>query len=179
MERKTKKSSKNESVKLKKVHEEDELSLDDYTPTDDHDDMLTLDQIIKKFEEENKDTKLIDQDQFFDETSYLDLSDKDYEKIFDHFKELGYEVAGSKDDDFDNADMPEDFNEEDLENEIKIDKLINSTGSTKVSDKEVKDFYNQNKASFNYPERVRASHILIEVNPAQIKQEIISQDKKG
>ena len=117
MERKTKKSSKNESVKLTKVHEEDELSLDDYTPTDDHDDMLTLDQIIKKFEEENKDTKFIDQDQFFDETSYLDLSDKDYEKIFDHFKELGYEVAGSKDDDFDNADMPEDFNEEDLENE--------------------------------------------------------------
>lgn len=117
MERKTKKSSKNESVKLKKVHEEDELSLDDYTPTDDHDDMLTLDQIIKKFEEENKNTKFIDQDQFFDETSYLDLSDKDYEKIFDHFKELGYEVAGSKDDDFDNADMPEDFNEEDLENE--------------------------------------------------------------
>lgn len=117
MERKTKKSSKNESVNLKKVHEEDELSLDDYTPTDDHDDMLTLDQIIKKFEEENKDTKFIDQDQFFDETSYLDLSDKDYEKIFDHFKELGYEVAGSKDDDFDNADMPEDFNEEDLENE--------------------------------------------------------------
>ena len=117
MERKTKKSSKNESVKLKKVHEDDELSLDDYTPTDDHDDMLTLDQIIKKFEEDNKDTKFIDQDQFFDETSYLDLSDKDYEKIFDHFKELGYEVAGSKDDDFDNADMPEDFNEEDLENE--------------------------------------------------------------
>lgn len=117
MERKTKKSSKNESVKLKKVHEEDELSLDDYTPTDDHDDMLTLDQIIKKFEEENKDTKFIDQDQFFDETSYLDLSDKDYEKIFEHFKELGYEVAGSKDNDFDNADMPEDFNEEDLENE--------------------------------------------------------------
>ena len=117
MERKTKKSSKNESVKLKKAHEEDELNLDDYTPTDDHDDMLTLDQIIKKFEEENKDTKFIDQDQFFDETSYLDLSDKDYEKIFDHFKELGYEVAGSKDDDFDNADMPEDFNEEDLENE--------------------------------------------------------------
>lgn len=117
MERKTKKSSKNESVKFKKVHEEDELSLDDYTPTDDHDDMLTLDQIIKKFEEENKDTKFIDQDQFFDETSYLDLSDKDYEKVFEHFKELGYEVAGSKDDDFDNADMPEDFNEEDLENE--------------------------------------------------------------
>ena len=66
-----------------------------------------------------------------------------------------------------------------IENEIKIDKLIEATQSTKVSEKEVKDFYNKNIASFNYPERVRASHILIQVNPAQIKQEIIAQDKKG
>lgn len=117
MERKTKKTSKNEAVKIKKIQEDDELNLDDYTPTDDHDDMMTLDQIVKKFEEENKDTKFIDQDQFFDETSYLDLSDKDYEKVFEHFKNLGYEIAGSKDDDFDNADMPEDFSEEDIENE--------------------------------------------------------------
>ncbi len=117
MERKTKKTSKNEAVKIKKIQEDNELNLDDYTPTDDHDDMMTLDQIVKKFEEENKDTKFIDQDQFFDETSYLDLSDKDYEKVFEHFKNLGYEIAGSKDDDFDNADMPEDFSEEDIENE--------------------------------------------------------------
>ena len=117
MERKTKKISKNEAVKIRKIQEDNELNLDDYTPTDDHDDMMTLDQIVKKFEEENKDTKFIDQDQFFDETSYLDLSDKDYEKVFEHFKNLGYEIAGSKDDDFDNADMPEDFNEEDIENE--------------------------------------------------------------
>ena len=117
MERKTKKTSKNEAVKIKKIQEDNELNLDDYTPTDDHDDMMTLDQIVKKFEEENKDTKFIDQDQFFDETSYLDLSDKDYEKVFEHFKNLGYEIAGNKDDDFDNADMPEDFNEEDIENE--------------------------------------------------------------
>ena len=117
MERKTKKTSKNEAIKIKKIQEDNELNLDDYTPTDDHDDMMTLDQIVKKFEEENKDTKFIDQDQFFDETSYLDLSDKDYEKVFEHFKNLGYEIAGSKDDDFDNADMPEDFNEEDIENE--------------------------------------------------------------
>ncbi len=69
--------------------------------------------------------------------------------------------------------------DKDIENEIKIDKLIEATQSTKVSEKEVKDFYNKNIASFNYPERVRASHILIQVNPAQIKQEIISQDNKG
>ena len=69
--------------------------------------------------------------------------------------------------------------DKDIENEIKIDKLIEATQSTKVSEKEVKDFYNKNIASFNYPERVRASHILIQVNPAQIKQEIIAQDTKG
>ena len=69
--------------------------------------------------------------------------------------------------------------EEDIEKEIKLDKLVEATGKTKVTEKEVKDFYNQNKAMFNYPERVRASHILIEVNPAAIKQEIVSQDKEG
>ena len=69
--------------------------------------------------------------------------------------------------------------DKDIANEIKIDKLIEATQSTKISENDVKDFYNKNKAAFNYPERVRASHILIEANPAQIKQEIIAQDKKG
>jgi len=69
--------------------------------------------------------------------------------------------------------------EEDIEKEIKLDKLVEASGKTKVTDKEVKDFYNQNKKMFDFPERVRASHILIEVNPAAIKQEIVSQDKKG
>ncbi len=133
MERKTKKSTKTEAVKLKKVQEDEEISLDDYTPTDDHDDMMTLDQIVKKFEEENKNTKFIDQDQFFDETSYLDLTDKDYEKVFEHFKSLGFEVAGSKDDDFDNADMPEDFNEEDLENDDDFDDFDNEEQSAESS----------------------------------------------
>ena len=133
MERKTKKSTKTEAVKLKKVQEDKEISLDDYTPTDDHDDMMTLDQIVKKFEEENKNTKFIDQDQFFDETSYLDLTDKDYEKVFEHFKSLGFEVTGSKDDDFDNADMPEDFNEEDLENDDDFDDFDNEEQSAESS----------------------------------------------
>lgn len=70
------------------------------------------------------------------------------------------------------------FNE-DVEKELKLDKLVNSLGKGKVTDKDVKDFYNKNKAMFNFPERVRASHILIEVNPAAIKQEIVSEDKKG
>jgi len=68
---------------------------------------------------------------------------------------------------------------EDLTNEIKIDKLVEATADTKVSDKEISDFYTKNKASFDRPETVRASHILIEANPDKIKQEIINADKNG
>ncbi len=68
---------------------------------------------------------------------------------------------------------------EDLENEVKINKLVEATSDVKVSDKEVKDFYNQNKDRFNYPERVKASHILIEANPELIKKSIIDADKDG
>ena len=111
-------SEKSKNVVLDETQDEqNEMNLNDYTPVDDKDEILTLDEIIKKFEEENKDTKFIDQDEFFDETAYLDLTDKDYEKVFEHFKSLGYEVAGSKDDDFDNADMPEDFDESMMDEE--------------------------------------------------------------
>ena len=117
MERKVKKSTKESEVKIDNIENSvDEVNIDDYNPTDEKEDLMTLDQIVKKFEEANKDTKFIDQDEFFDETSYLDLSDQDYESIFDHFKELGYEVAGNKDD-LENEDMPEDFDENDLEND--------------------------------------------------------------
>ena len=63
---------------------------------------------------------------------------------------------------------------DDLINEIKVDKLVTATSDVKVSDKDVADFYNKNKASFNRPETVKASHILIEANPDKIKQDIIN-----
>ena len=69
--------------------------------------------------------------------------------------------------------------EEDLANVIKVDKLASAISDTSVSDKEVKDFYNENKAQFNFPERVRASHILIEANAELIKKSIIDADKDG
>ena len=68
---------------------------------------------------------------------------------------------------------------EDLSNEVKVNKLLEATSDIKVSDKEVKDFYNSNKERFNYPERVKASHILIEANPELIKKSIIDADKDG
>ena len=68
---------------------------------------------------------------------------------------------------------------EDIANEVKINKLVEATANVSVSDNDVKDFYNQNKAQFNYPQRVRASHILIEANPEMIRKNIIDADKDG
>lgn len=49
-----------------------------------------------------------------------------------------------------------------LENDIQVSKLIASISPVKISDAEVKKFYNENKTSkFTYPDSVKASHILI------------------
>lgn len=68
---------------------------------------------------------------------------------------------------------------EDLEQEIKVDKLVRAIEPIKISEAEAKKFYNLNKKNFDYPERVRASHILIQANPDIIKKDIIDGDKKG
>ncbi len=116
-----KKGGTNMAKKTKVVEKENIDDIDNVVVNDDENDgLMKLDQIIKKFENDNKSTKFIDQDDFFDATSYLDLTDKDYEEIFEHFKKLGYEVAGS-DDSLDDSDMPEDFNESDLENADQFD----------------------------------------------------------
>ena len=116
-----KKGGTNMAKKAKVVEKENIDDIDNVVVNDDENDgLMKLDQIIKKFENDNKSTKFIDQDDFFDATSYLDLTDKDYEEIFEHFKKLGYEVAGS-DDSLDDSDMPEDFNESDLENADQFD----------------------------------------------------------
>lgn len=116
-----KKGGTNMAKKAKVVEKENIDDIDNVVVNDDENDgLMKLDQIIKKFENDNKSTKFIDQDDFFDATSYLDLTDKDYEEIFEHFKKLGYEVAGS-DDSLDDSDIPEDFNESDLENADQFD----------------------------------------------------------
>lgn len=65
----------------------------------------------------------------------------------------------------------------DLAAQIKMKKLAAQAGSTEVSEKEAKDFYNKNIKQFKNGEQVRASHILIAVNPAQLKNEISSDPK--
>ena len=66
----------------------------------------------------------------------------------------------------------------DLKEEVKMKKLANELGSSTVSDAETKKFYNENIKRFTNPEKVRASHILISVNPKEIT-EIVKSDSKN
>lgn len=64
----------------------------------------------------------------------------------------------------------------DLTEEVKLKKLAQSLGTTAISDADAKNFYNKNLDKFKYPDKVRASHILIAVNPVEIE-EIVKSDK--
>lgn len=64
----------------------------------------------------------------------------------------------------------------DIEQELKVQKLVAMLKPVAVSDKEVADFYKANTASFQYPEKVKASHILISANTDEIKEAILSSD---
>lgn len=63
----------------------------------------------------------------------------------------------------------------DLKEEVKMRKLATELGSSSVSDTEAKKFYNENINKFKHPDKVRASHILITVNPKEIE-EVIKSD---
>ncbi len=69
--------------------------------------------------------------------------------------------------------------ESDMIEEIKIGKLVESVEKINITTEDCKKYYNANKKQFNYPDRVRASHILIEANVDKIRQDIINQDKFG
>lgn len=62
--------------------------------------------------------------------------------------------------------------EKDLEQEIKMKKLVDDIHPVSVSDSQAKSFYDKNTAQFKYPNRVRASHILVAANPVEIKEEL-------
>lgn len=62
----------------------------------------------------------------------------------------------------------------DLKDEVKMKKLVNSLSKVTVSDAEAKKFYKENISKFKYPDKVRASHILISANPEEIKGKITS-----
>ncbi len=66
----------------------------------------------------------------------------------------------------------------DLVEEVKMKKLALQLGNSEVSDAEAQKFYKENVDKFKYPEKVRASHILISANPVEIE-EIITSDPKN
>ncbi len=62
----------------------------------------------------------------------------------------------------------------DLVEEVKMKKLVNMLSKVTVSDADAKKFYKENMTKFKYPEKVRASHILISANAEEIKEKISS-----
>ena len=64
---------------------------------------------------------------------------------------------------------------DDLKEEVKVQKLVDTLGKVNVSDKDVEKYYKQNIKEFNYPERVKSAHILISADPVQIKDLILAK----
>lgn len=62
----------------------------------------------------------------------------------------------------------------DLVEEVKMKKLVNSISTVKVTDAQAKKFYKENISKFKYPDKVRASHILISANAEEIREKIAS-----
>lgn len=71
--------------------------------------------------------------------------------------------------------------EKDFEQELKIKKLASQLDKIEVTEAEAKKFYRENVKKFQYPDKVRASHILISTNPYEIEQKIRAslKNKKG
>lgn len=63
----------------------------------------------------------------------------------------------------------------DLNEEVKMKKLVNALSNVQISEIEAKKFYSENLNKFKYPDKVRASHILISANPEEIKEKISSE----
>lgn len=66
---------------------------------------------------------------------------------------------------------------EDLVEGVKLQKLIKTIKTPQVSDAEAKKFYNANVDKFKYPDKVRASHILISANRDEIAQILQKENK--
>lgn len=66
----------------------------------------------------------------------------------------------------------------DVKTQVKMKKLANSVKKIKVTDADCEKYYNDNHDTFNYPDQVRASHILIGANPYQMQMELTDNGKK-
>ncbi|MBR3889611.1 peptidylprolyl isomerase [bacterium] len=67
--------------------------------------------------------------------------------------------------------------EQDLKQEIMMKKLVDIIHPVNISEADAKKFYNNNLEKFKTPDQVRASHILIMANPAEIKEGLTKKNK--
>lgn len=65
----------------------------------------------------------------------------------------------------------------DLEEEVKMKKLVGLLSNINITESDAKKFYKENPSQFKYPDKVRASHILISANPEEIKATITAKNK--
>lgn len=65
----------------------------------------------------------------------------------------------------------------DLEDEIKMKKFVDSVAMVSIGESEAKKYYDENQDKFKYPQRVRASHILISASPEQLAKKIAEEKK--
>ena len=66
----------------------------------------------------------------------------------------------------------------DLVEEVKMKKLVDMLEKVNISEADAKKYYNQNINKFKYPDKVRASHILVAANPEELK-EMAKADAKN
>ncbi len=67
----------------------------------------------------------------------------------------------------------------DLVEEVKMKKLVDMLEKVTVTEADAKKYYNQNLSKFKYPDKVRASHILIAANEEEIKEAIKADSKNA
>ena len=62
----------------------------------------------------------------------------------------------------------------DIENEVKMRKLVDNVKKVSISDSEAEKFYKSNINMFKHPQRVKASHILVAANKDEIRSLIMA-----
>lgn len=68
--------------------------------------------------------------------------------------------------------MTADQFKDELVDMVKMKKLVSMISKINITDADAKKFYNENLQKFKFPDKVRASHILISANPEEIKNKI-------
>ncbi len=75
-----------------------------------------------------------------------------------------------------NGITPAEYKKE-LTEELKLEKLVDMIKTVKVTEADAKKYYTANENSFKYPDKVRASHILISANPYEIRENLKLKNK--